>query len=342
MLNIFLFLLGCNWFKETTSTKFNDDEIQLYQQDYPKGFKKKVLIDPGHGCTDTGAKGVDLIEKDSNWSLAQAVVKHLNSTGKYKASLTRKSKDSGCQDKVWKRGRLADNQNSDVLISLHADGPASDLEGSWIIWSNQKMAKKSWQDNNLLADLLGASLQESGFKLFNMKAHYNALTANSKIKYLTTNDRYGVHIDHNKGLAILRNTSKPAVLIETYWLQNPKEATLFAKPATQQKYAKAIEKALLSFFATKYELYNPKDKVTDSYTVQVYASGNRGEVENFVRPLIKSLSLTENDYSITEFKRGTETWFRLRIGRFASVEDAETYTEKLESQKIKEYWITPR
>ena len=216
--------MGCGLFESASTKQFKDNEISLYDGEYAPNFQKNILIDPGHGCTDNGAKGSLGVEKDSNWDFANTIADHLNSTGKYKASLTRKTKDEGCPKEVWRRGRMANRKDMDAFISIHADGPATNLEGSWIIWSNQRMAKKSWKDNNLLANVLGASLDQYGFKLFNMKAHFNDKTISNDIKYLTTNDRYGVHIDHNKQLGVLRNTTKPAVLIETYWLQNSKEA----------------------------------------------------------------------------------------------------------------------
>ena len=233
--------------------------MRLFDGEYPPNFKKRILIDPGHGCDDAGASGVLGPEKESNWQLSNTIVEHLNATGKYRASLTRKSLDAGCTNggNAWRRGRLANRKRADAFISIHADGPASDLEGSWIIWSNQRMAQKSWKDNRLLADLLGTSLDHSGFETFHMTAHYSEGTTSSA-KYLTTNDRYGVHIDNTKQLGVLRNTTAPAVLIETHWLQNEDEAVLFAQDETQQRYAAAIERGLQSFFMAKDGVYSPE------------------------------------------------------------------------------------
>ena len=337
----FLFLLSCKYSCESSHVLGSQDiEVKLFNQEYTTSAPKKILIDPGHGCNDPGAKGVSYIEKEINWDLASTVVNHLNSTRYFKATLTRKSKDSGCHNgsSAWRRGRLADQKKMDLLISLHADGPSTNLEGSWIIWSNQKKARSSSKKSELLANLLGASFLKSGFKTFNMKSHYNEKNIQSNLKYLTTNDRYGAHIDHKEGLGILRNTTKPAVLIETHWLQNPKEAQLFQQSKTQKRYAVAIEKAIVSYFAAESKLYSPYSQ-EQTYTVQVFASKNKQEVNEFATSLKKHQSLSDQKYSITHFKRGSEDWFRLRIGSFSSIEDAKKLGQNLELIGVSEYWI---
>lgn len=236
-------------------------KIQIQTQ-YPQGFtKKRVLIDPGHGCQDPGkvthVRGA-LFEHQFNWVLSTILMNHLNQTGKFEAFLTRETEGVGRENSyclsggknkinIAKRGQMAKLRKADVLLSIHAD--AGQFRGSWLIWSNKKQAQPFAEENERLALSIGANLYEDGFPMLHYHTGYVRFLAELLgIIYITSNDRYGIHRD-NFGLALLKNTEVPAVLIETHFISNPSEVKRFQNQATYTAYAKSIEKGLITYFS---------------------------------------------------------------------------------------------
>jgi len=77
-----------------------------------------VLLDPGHGGIDPGAKQGELIEKDLMLSFAREVREVLLRRGGYEVVLTR---DEDHFVSLERRIALAHRAGADVFISLHAD-----------------------------------------------------------------------------------------------------------------------------------------------------------------------------------------------------------------------------
>ena len=182
------------------------EKIDLQKEYYPTFKKKKILIDPGHGCEDSGKVGFSgKKESDAMWDFAQVIQKHLNSTKRYKAVLTRTKKSKNCNSgkKIKRRARMASKVGADAFISLHAD--AGLRAGTWIIWSSRNQT----EENEWLCVSIGAALKEQGLPLFHMMEFFDP--SKDVNNYVTTNSHYGCHLD-GRGLGILRASKKPAIL----------------------------------------------------------------------------------------------------------------------------------
>jgi len=307
------------------------DKITLKKEYYPTFKKKKILIDPGHGCEDSGKVGFGgKKESDIMWDFALIIQKHLNSTKRYNAVLTRTQKDKKCNSgkRIRRRGRMASKIGADAFISLHAD--AGIRSGTWIIWSSRNQT----EENEWLCLSIGAALKEQGLPLFHMMKFYDS---SKDVKgYLTTNSHYGCHLD-GRGLGVLRASKKPAILIETHFIANPLEVQRFQNEESYMQYAKAIEIGLISYFARKDGVYDPLNQSkTAKAVVQIAAFETEKEAKNLLRTMkSKGFSGYQEGY-----QRGEQTWYRVRIGPFEKDDNVNQTIAKLKKEGFEDYWLT--
>ena len=318
------------------TNNFTGDEIQI-QDDYWDGFGvKRVLLDPGHGC------GQNATEAKAMWKLATELEAHLESTGHYKVYKTRDREDSGCENSPnhWRRGKLAAKKRVDVLLSLHADGPSTTTEGSWFIWTYEQSGLLS-QESEWLAVTLGAAFERENLPIFRMRdAVQPNEVVNTKVDgnsvYVATHQRYGAHLTQS-GLAVLKHSKRPAVLIETHFMDNPTEKERFADPEYMKRYHQGIALGLLNYFAWKDGRLTTKEQLNEGYwTVQIKATLEKDEAENVRDSLTNSGVI---DLRIETHQEGEKTWYRVRMGNYTQRQALDIGIHSLQINGWNEYWI---
>ncbi len=238
--------------KPTTKTKSTITKSPLR--------KPLIVIDAGHGGQDPGAIGAEnQREKNVTLSAAKILKKKLESTGRYRAALTR-SNDKYI--KLSKRVGIARHQNADLFISLHADSIGrSDVRGASIYTlSNKssdaqtaKLAKRENQSDliagidlshedkevaNILIDLaMRDTMNQSKFFANNVVTHMKK----HKLKVLPRPHRYA-------GFAVLKAPDIPSVLVEMGFMSNRAEARLLSTPLHQAKIANVLTDSIDSYF----------------------------------------------------------------------------------------------
>ena len=84
-----------------------------------------VVLDPGHGGTDTGALGPGgTMEKEANWRQAKAIEKALKAAG-FKVKLTRQGDQTVG---LYERVRFAYEKHADLFISVHHNSTATQTD----------------------------------------------------------------------------------------------------------------------------------------------------------------------------------------------------------------------
>ena len=222
--------------------------------------KRIIIIDPGHGGTDPGAIGHNKIyEKHVVLSIAKELKRDLESTGRYRAILTR---DRDVFIKLKDRVHFARDNNGDLFVSLHADSiKKSSVRGTSIYTISKKssdaqtaaLAKKENQ-----ADLMGGvglAVEDQqvayilGDFLMTETMNQSKFFANTLVEKLKTS---GIRILDNPhryaGFAVLKAPDIPSVLIETGFMSNRSEAELLRKRHHQQKIARAIRMGIDAYF----------------------------------------------------------------------------------------------
>lgn len=185
--------------------------------------KKTVVIDPGHGGSDTGAIGLNGVrEKDVTLAVGLELRQLLAAAGA-KVLMTRTTDRDvafiGATDvqELAARSAIANKAGADLFISLHADAFADHAaRGSTIYYFPKTNA------DELLAESIQYQLSQSE-GLFDRGSQEN--------------DFY-----------VLDHTEMPSALVEMAFISNPDEEKLLRSKAFQKKAALGIYKGLLTYF----------------------------------------------------------------------------------------------
>jgi N-acetylmuramoyl-L-alanine amidase len=204
-----------------------------------------VVIDPGHGGENTGARSVrdDRFEKDFTLDWALRLQPLLEGRG-WKVYLTRTNDvDLILPDRV----ALAAERKASLFLSLHFNSAArrdqSGLETYCLTPAGlPSTLTRDYEDDTALA------FPNNAFDSQNLRY---ALRLHRSLVGTTGGVDRGVR--RARFMGVLRTQNRPAVLLEAGYLSNPREAQLIGQPEYRQKLAEAVAKALLITHETPVE-----------------------------------------------------------------------------------------
>ncbi len=222
-----------------------------------------VVIDPGHGGRDPGARGTrGTQEKEIALAIGRALARNLSDEPRLQVFLTR---DADTLIPIWKRGELATEwkgEHPGVFVSIHANAmPRSRATRGFETYF---LSEARTEHERRVAALENAAQdfenQDEGpsdnpdlsFILTELRTldhqHWSALLAE-----LVQGQLAQVHPGPNRGVkqgpfAVITNALMPAVLVEVGFLTNPEEESLLNQGAFQENTAMAIASAVLEFF----------------------------------------------------------------------------------------------
>lgn len=208
-----------------------------------------VLIDPGHGGTNTGAPAAvpDLHEKQVTLALARALWEALTERG-YRVVLTR---DRDIYLTLRQRVRLANRMGADLFLSIHTNATAShgqrgyetfvlppealDVDGRALRLDDGAIRPDLDPDTALLLDDLerGAAQEAAADLATAVQARLRAVRG-------AEGDR-GVR---QGAMHVLLGATMPAVLVEVGFLDHPVEGRELADPAVRERIAGALADAV--------------------------------------------------------------------------------------------------
>ena len=197
---------------------------------YGEGKNKIIVLDPGHGGIDGGAKSENgVIEKDINLSIALKTKKLLEDKG-YKVIMTR-SEDVGLytegkkvkekkREDLGNRVKIKRDTKCDVFISIHQNMfPQKNCRGAQVWSSNNENSKK-------LGQIIQKSFREN-------------LDSNNKREAKVAKKEYKILNDYYDGAS---------VIVECGFLSNEEECSLLVKEEYQEKIADTLLKAVEEYF----------------------------------------------------------------------------------------------
>lgn len=228
----------------------------------PRPEPKVVVLDPGHGGTEEGAKGPGgLLEKDVVLQLSRTVREVLTARG-YKVVTTRDSDASvGLQD----RTAIANAAKADVFVSLHMNASRSAAaHGTEVYYlsldaSDRSAAALAEAENK--AEPTATPSAETNAALRDLDLILWDLAQN---QYITASSRLAETIqgDFNRLLGIptrgvkqapfrvLIGVNAPAVLVEVAFISNPDEEKELASEEFRRSVAETLAGSLDTFFRT--------------------------------------------------------------------------------------------
>lgn len=213
-----------------------EDAIYVITDIPQKIYDKIVVIDPGHGGTDPGAKGNGIIEKDKTLEIAKYVEQYFAQEENVKVYFTR-LKDSvsgmtagsaGVKDSHMSlpaRYRFANEISADLFVSIHINSfDTSSPNGTEVFYSAKNTSKNEW----------GMTSKEFATRM--QKA----------IQKVVGRQNRGVK--ENGNLAVLTHTDMPAILIETAFLTNPIDVKILKDSNKMEEVGEAIYTVIMDTF----------------------------------------------------------------------------------------------
>jgi N-acetylmuramoyl-L-alanine amidase len=195
-----------------------------------------IVIDPGHGGENAGAKSVldDHYEKEFTLDWALRLQRAL-ATNNCEVLLTR-SDDSDLA--LSNRVTFAAQHKADMFLSLHFNSAAPNQTEAGLETYCLTPAGMPSSLTRGFADETQLSFPNNAFDTQNLQL---ALQVHRAVLQVDGHDR-GVR--HARFPGVLRGQSRPAVLVEGGYLSNPEEARQIADPLYRQKLAEAVARAL--------------------------------------------------------------------------------------------------
>ena len=196
-----------------------------------------VVLDPGHGGSDTGAGNVfsGRFEKEYTLDWAKRLQPLLAAKG-WEVFLTR---TNDTRVSLAERVAFAERHKAGLFLSLHFNSAYP---------SHSQVGLESYcltptgMPSNLtrgFADDITLVFPNNAFDEENLRY---ALRLHQAL--LETNGNLDRGVRRARFLGVLRGQNRPAVLLESGYLSNPQEAREIADPAHRQKLAEAVARAL--------------------------------------------------------------------------------------------------
>lgn len=224
-----------------------------------KGGRRLVVLDPGHGGKDPGAVANGVREKDINLGIGLALEEVLKNKG-FEVRMTRRT---DVYLKLQERTDIANQANADVFVSVHANAlPSLKNTAGFEIYI---MALPTDKDALALAKIENREYVEE--KSGNAQAVdrrtelllriLGDMQQNNKISESTelaealfdAGKRQGIPMKRvaQAPFFVLRGAGMPAVLLETGFVTNIKEAKLLAHPGYQRRIAEAMAAGIVDY-----------------------------------------------------------------------------------------------
>ncbi len=217
-----------------------------------------IVIDPGHGGHDPGAKGPSgLQEKDVVLDIGKKLRVRLEREPGVKAAMTR---EEDVFITLANRPRKAKQMGADVFVSIHANGyrrvsaqgfetffaslTASDKAAEELaIWENREIGGDTAAPSEVLTDLEA---------ILGDMAQTESLADSERLAEMIQDNMSRVMKSENRGVKqapfkVLMDAAMPAVLVEVGFLTSPLEAQVITDPETQDKIVEALAQAILQY-----------------------------------------------------------------------------------------------
>ena len=235
---------------------------------------RKVIIDPGHGGTDSGATGNNLLEKDYNLLISKYMYDRFKQLG-VPVAITRDSDTTlSPTDRVNTILNKFGNSSDVILISNHVNsGGGEGAEVIYALKNRDTLARR-------ILENIGATGQET------RKYYQRRLPSD------TSKDYYFIH----------RNTGNLEPLIVEYgFIDNTKDVEFLKE--NYKELAEAVISAVANYIGVPYKA--PNGLITNTYVVQkgdtLYSIANK--LGTTVSELKKENNLTSNTLQIGEVLR---------------------------------------
>ncbi len=220
--------------------------------------QRTIILDPGHGGLDAGAKGkFGAVEKDVALAISLKLRALIESNLSYRVVLTR---DKDIDVSLENRAALANNNDAAVFVSIHANGSfRKKARGSETFFlslnaTDEESRKTAYRENT--GAEAGQRIVEDDKDLVQMILWDMAQSAyvrqSSRLAELIQAELNVLLQTENRGIkqadfVVLRGVACPAVLVEAAFISNPEEEQKLTDDAFQGRVAEAVFRGLAAY-----------------------------------------------------------------------------------------------
>jgi N-acetylmuramoyl-L-alanine amidase len=181
---------------------------------------KTIVVDAGHGGTDSGARAGGVNEKDLTLSISRLIAQELAGAGAT-VIMTRKT---DVFIALGERAAIANRNNADLFVSVHINSTAKANSSTGSITFYHKKEPLGM----LLAECIQREL--------------------AKISGIPSIGTWSDQRIYSSGFAVLRNARMPSVLLELGFINHNRDRARMVQPAYQAAVAKAVLQGLRVYF----------------------------------------------------------------------------------------------
>ena len=236
----------------TNNTRITQTQSQSQSGNTSRVNKKyTIVVDPGHGGHDSGARGNGYNEKDIALQVATRLANNLRQD--YNVIMTR---DSDFFVPLDTRAKIGNDANADFFISIHLNsGSSSSANGTEVFYFSKKdqgsYATQVAKFENKVDGSYG-DVPFSDFILNDIFYRKNQKTSQAIAESVLNNlinttglRRRGVF---GANFAVLRGSNSPSILVELGFMNNYSDLSQYLTPDGQERAASAIGDAIRNYF----------------------------------------------------------------------------------------------
>ena len=236
----------------SNNTRITQTQSQSQSGNTSRGNKKyTIVVDPGHGGRDSGARGNGYNEKDIALQVATRLANNLRQD--YNVIMTR---DSDFFVPLDTRAKIGNDANADFFISIHLNSSSSSsANGTEVFYFSKKdqgsyaaqLAKFENRVDGSYGDVPFSDfiLNDIFYKKNQKISQAIAESVLNNLINTTGLRRRGVF---GANFAVLRGSNSPSILVELGFMNNYSDLSQYLTPDGQERAANAIGSAIRSYF----------------------------------------------------------------------------------------------
>ena len=219
---------------------------------------KTVVIDPGHGGIEVGAKGkFGNLEKEITLAVGLKLKALIEKNMAFNVVMTR---DRDVDVSIENRSAIANNHKADVFISIHANGALQKkAQGSETFFLNlnatdEETRRLAYLENNSsqLESRIDPSSDGDLMMILWDMAQTAYIRESSRLAEMVQGELNALLGTRNRGIKqapfkVLAGVACPAILVEAAFLSNPEEEKKLASEEFQAGIADAIYRGLARY-----------------------------------------------------------------------------------------------
>ena len=204
-----------------------------------------ILIDPGHGGSDSGAIRNNTIEAEItyNWSIKlHNLFYESYSSNNISSWLTRQSNQTfSLQNRI----DLIQKNKPDLFLSLHANTSNIKSHKGIEIYISTDDVINSF---NFFKNQNTNQLNNFEYELLHKTSRFGQILKSYRLAQILKNELYNAHVVIKRApYYVIQKSYTPSILLELGFISNLEESALLSSPSYQDIHLKKIHNAILSY-----------------------------------------------------------------------------------------------